>query len=114
MNYRLANQLGGFTTYYKVTRDDLARIINAVNYPSDDNPLPDGYEFLPHVVSVAQYPFNVSQYVHGTAHNVIVGGYDTGVSALSLDSTQLAVQDIATIKFLQNTTIFLTSHRLHS
>lgn len=98
MNYRLANQLGGFTTYYKVTRDDLARIINSVNHPSESNPLPDGYEFLPHVVSVAQYPFNVSQYVHGTASNVVIGGYDTGVSALSLDSTQLAVQDIATIK----------------
>lgn len=97
MDYRLSNQIGGFTTYYKVTRDDLARIINAVNHPADDNPIPEGYEFLPHVVSVAQYPFNISQYVHGTNGNVVIGGYDTRVSALSLDSTQLAVQDIATI-----------------
>lgn len=93
-NYRVTNEIGGFTRYYKVTRTQLANIITNINTATD---IPDGYEFLPHVVSVRQYPFNISQYASGHDENITIGGYDTRVSGVNLDSTQLAVQNIATI-----------------
>lgn len=94
VDYRYINEIGGFTRYYRVSRAQLSQIISNINTATD---LPEGYEFLPHIVSVRQYPFNTAQYVHGTTKNIVIGGYDTGVEGYDLDSTQMSIQTIATI-----------------
>lgn len=94
VDYRFTNEIGGFTRYYKVSREQLAAIVTRINTADD---LPEGYEFLPHIVSVRQYPFNTSQYAMGHSENITIGGYDTGVTGLNLDSTQLAIQTLAEI-----------------
>lgn len=94
--FRVTDQIGGFTMYYKCNQADLLTIVQRVNFPDSQHPIPEGWEFTPHLVSCTQYPFNVSQYVGGHASNVIIGSWDSGVNSISLTSTQLAVQTIAT------------------
>lgn len=93
--YRITDQIGGFTMYYKCSQNDLLTIVQRVNFPDSVHPLPEGWEFAPHLVSCTQYPFNVSQYAGGHTSNVIIGSWDSGVNSISLTSTQLAVQTIA-------------------
>lgn len=93
--YRVADQIGGFTMYYKCTQNDLLTLVNRVNFPDEQHPIPEGWEFLPHLVSCTQYPFNVSQYASGTTGDITIGSWVSGVSAINLNSTQLAVQTIA-------------------
>lgn len=104
VDYRYINEIGGFTRYYRVSRSQLAQIVSNINTATD---LPDGYEFLPHIVSVRQYPFNTAQYVHGTTKNIVIGGYDTGVVGYDLDSTQMSIQTIATITIPNKYSSFL-------
>ena len=94
--YRVTDQIGGFTMYYKVNQSDLLSIVQRVNFPSSEHPIPDGWEFLPHLVSCTQYPYNVANYASGGhASNVIIGSWDSGVNAFVLTSSQFAVQTIA-------------------
>lgn len=95
-NYRFVDQIGGFTMYYKCNQADLLTIMRRVNFPDETHPIPEGWEFAPHLVSCTQYPFNVSLYADGSASNVTIGNWDSGVSAISLTSTQSAVKTIAT------------------
>ena len=94
-NYRVVDQIGGFTKYYKCSQNDLLTLVRLVNFPDEQYPIPDGWEFLPHLVSCIQYPFNVSQYASGTTGNIVIGSWNSGVSVINLISTQFAVQTIA-------------------
>ena len=94
-NYRVSDQIGGFTMYYKCNQSDLLTLVRSVNFPTEEHPIPDGFEFLPHLVSCTQYPFNVSQYASGTTDNITIGSWNSGVAAINLNSTQFAVQTIA-------------------
>lgn len=57
---RYLNELTGFIKYYKMTNTDLDRFLDACE--SAGNAL-TGFEYMPYIVSIMQYPFNVSDYV---------------------------------------------------
>lgn len=93
--YRFIDEIGGFTMYYKCNLSDLLTVVRRVNFPDESHPIPEGWEFTPHLVSCTQYPFNVSNYADGTTGNIVIGKWDSGVSAINLSSTQSAVKTIA-------------------
>lgn len=105
MHNRSFAELTGFVKYYRLSREKIDDFVNACQECGN---VKTGFEYLPYITSVMQYPFDVSAYVSSDQHSSTIkingvtldGSYlePTGISATGhkLTSTQLPRTNIAT------------------
>lgn len=105
MHSRSYGELTGFVKYYKMSREGLDDFIDACQEAGRGNV---GFEYMPYINTVMQYPFNVLNYVSAEDHASTItingvtldGSYITPVgkhaTGKKLTETQLPINNIAT------------------
>lgn len=105
MHSRSYGELTGFIKYYKMSREGLDDFIDACQEAGKGNV---GFEYMPYINTVMQYPFNVLNYVSAEDHSSTIkingvtldGSYITPegkhATGKKLTETQLPINNIAT------------------